>query len=109
LLAVGEESEAAAERRSLTAVAQYSKGGSKVQLAVLTDYAAILWESGGGSDVMKPIAAPIVGGLISSTIQVLILVPVLFAIMKERELYKDTLNASLIASSGRGECIYRFE
>jgi Cu(I)/Ag(I) efflux system membrane protein CusA/SilA len=33
---------------------------------------------------MKPIAAPIVGGMITSTIHVLILVPVFFAVMKER-------------------------
>jgi hypothetical protein len=33
---------------------------------------------------MKPIAAPIVGGMIASTIHVLILVPVFFVLMKER-------------------------
>ena len=48
--------------------------------------APILWESGIGSDVMKPIAAPIVGGMITSTTHVPILVPVFFAIMKERVL-----------------------
>ena len=53
---------------------------------VMLSLAPILWESGIGSDVMKPIAAPIVGGMITSTIHVLILVPVFFAIMKEREL-----------------------
>jgi Cu(I)/Ag(I) efflux system membrane protein CusA/SilA len=52
--------------------------------AVLASLAPILWESGIGSDVMKPIAAPIVGGMITSTIHVLILVPVFFFIMKER-------------------------
>jgi copper/silver efflux system protein len=46
--------------------------------AVLASPVPILWESGIGSDVMKPIAAPIVGGMITSTIHVLILVPVLF-------------------------------
>jgi hypothetical protein len=35
---------------------------------------------------MKPIAAPIVGGMIISTIRLLILVPVFFALMKERAL-----------------------
>jgi Cu(I)/Ag(I) efflux system membrane protein CusA/SilA len=53
---------------------------------VMLSLAPILWESGIGSDVMKPIAAPIVGGMITSTIHVLILVPVFFAIMKERTL-----------------------
>jgi Cu(I)/Ag(I) efflux system membrane protein CusA/SilA len=58
---------------------------------VMLSLAPILWESGIGSDVMKPIAAPIVGGMITSTMHVLILVPVFFAIMKERALKKGTL------------------
>lgn len=52
--------------------------------AVLTSLIPILWESGVGSDVMKPIAAPIVGGMITSTIHVLILVPIFFLMMKRR-------------------------
>jgi Cu(I)/Ag(I) efflux system membrane protein CusA/SilA len=58
---------------------------------VMLSLAPILWESGIGSDVMKPIAAPIVGGMITSTIHVLILVPVFFAMLKERALQKGTL------------------
>jgi copper/silver efflux system protein len=54
--------------------------------AVLASLVPILWESGIGSDVMKPIAAPMVGGMITSTIHVLILVPVFFVMMKERAL-----------------------
>ncbi len=54
--------------------------------AVVLSLAPILWESGIGSDVMKPIAAPILGGMITSTIHVLILVPVFFLLMKRREL-----------------------
>jgi Cu(I)/Ag(I) efflux system membrane protein CusA/SilA len=62
--------------------------------AVLASLIPILWESGIGSDVMKPIAAPIVGGMITSTIHVLILVPVFFALMKERALKHGTLRRS---------------
>jgi Cu(I)/Ag(I) efflux system membrane protein CusA/SilA len=40
---------------------------------------------------MKPIAAPIVGGMITSTIHGLILVPVFFVMMKERALKRGTL------------------
>jgi len=58
---------------------------------VMLSLAPILWESGIGSDVMKPIAAPIVGGMVTSTIHVLILVPVFFAIMKERALKAERL------------------
>jgi copper/silver efflux system protein len=62
--------------------------------AVLASLIPILWDSGIASDVMKPIAAPIVGGMITSTIHVLILVPVFFAVMKERALRAGTLNIS---------------
>jgi len=58
---------------------------------VLASLVPILWATGVGYDVMKPIAAPIVGGMITSTIHVLILVPVFFALMKERALRKGTL------------------
>ena len=62
--------------------------------AVLASLVPILWESGIGSDVMKPIAAPVVGGMITSTIHVLILVPVFFVMTKERALRKRTLRSS---------------
>ena len=61
---------------------------------VLASLVPILWETGVGSDVMKPIAAPLVGGMITSTIHVLILVPVFFALMKERALRRGTLSLS---------------
>ena len=60
---------------------------------VLASLLPILWETGVGSDVMKTIAAPLVGGMITSTIHVLILVPVFFALMKERALRRGTLGA----------------
>ena len=59
--------------------------------AVILSLAPLLWESGIGSDVMKPIAAPIVGGMITSTIHVLILVPVFFFLLKRRALRHGTL------------------
>jgi len=59
--------------------------------AVLASLVPILWETGVGSDVMKPIAAPIVGGMITSTVHVLILVPVFFVMMKARALRRGEL------------------
>jgi copper/silver efflux system protein len=61
--------------------------------AVILSLAPILWETGIGSDVMKPIAAPIVGGMITSTIHVLILVPVFFLLIKRRALRRGRLAA----------------
>ena len=46
----------------------------------------ILWSTGVGSDIMRPITIPLIGGLISSTIYVLLITPVVFEIIKEREL-----------------------
>jgi Cu(I)/Ag(I) efflux system membrane protein CusA/SilA len=57
------------------------------------------WGSGIGSDVIKPIAAPIVGGMITSSMHVLILVPVFFAFMKERALRRGTLCSSRAAGA----------
>jgi Cu(I)/Ag(I) efflux system membrane protein CusA/SilA len=62
--------------------------------AVILSLAPILWDTGIGSDVMKPIAAPIVGGMITSTIHVLILVPVFFLLIKRRALRRGYLDIS---------------
>jgi Cu(I)/Ag(I) efflux system membrane protein CusA/SilA len=61
--------------------------------AVIASLGPILWETGIGSDVMKPIAAPIVGGMVTSTIAVMIFVPILFAMLKERALRAGTLQS----------------
>ncbi len=54
----------------------------------------IMWSSGTGADVMKPIAAPMIGGMISSAIHVLIMTPVIFVMMKVRDLKKGRLKYS---------------
>ena len=46
----------------------------------------ILWASGVGSDIMRPITIPLIGGTITSTIYVLLVTPVIFEMIKEREL-----------------------
>jgi len=57
----------------------------------------IMWSTGVGSDVMKPLAAPMIGGLVTSAIHVLVVTPVLFSYMKERALKKGTLTMSRMA------------
>ncbi len=54
----------------------------------------IMWSTGTGADVMKPIAAPMIGGMISSAIHVLIMTPVIFVLMKTRDLKKGRLHHS---------------
>ena len=48
----------------------------------------VLFATGAGSDVMKPITIPFVFGLLTSTIFVLIVLPVIYAYVRERELRK---------------------
>ncbi|MBI5696503.1 MAG: efflux RND transporter permease subunit [Nitrospirae bacterium] len=54
----------------------------------------IMWSSGTGADVMKPIAAPLIGGMITSAVHVLIMTPVIFVLMKKRDLRKGVLKKS---------------
>jgi Cu(I)/Ag(I) efflux system membrane protein CusA/SilA len=46
----------------------------------------IMWATGTGSEVMQPIAIPLIGGLVSSTILVLVVLPVLFSLARGVEL-----------------------
>ena len=57
----------------------------------------IMWSTGVGADVMKPIAAPMIGGLITSAVHVLVVTPILFTYMKERAFKKGTLKMSNMA------------
>ena len=57
----------------------------------------ILFSKGVGSDVMIPIALPMIGGMITSTIHVLLVTPIIFQMVKEYELRKYG-NVTLIHS-----------
>jgi Cu(I)/Ag(I) efflux system membrane protein CusA/SilA len=46
----------------------------------------IMWSTSTGSEVMRPLAAPVIGGMISSLLHILVVTPVLFAWLREREL-----------------------
>ena len=51
----------------------------------------ILWSTATGSEVMKPIAAPVLGGMVSSLVHVLIVTPVIWTLLKERDLARGRL------------------
>jgi len=53
--------------------------------AIMAGLLPILWGSGAGASVMKRIAAPMVGGMISSTILTLIVIPAIYSLWKQRE------------------------
>jgi Cu(I)/Ag(I) efflux system membrane protein CusA/SilA len=48
-----------------------------------------MWSHGTGADVMKRIAAPMIGGMVTATILTLLVVPSLYVIWRKRELGID--------------------
>ena len=55
-------------------------------VAIMAGLLPIMWGSGTGSEVMRRIAAPMVGGMISSTLLTLIVIPAIYALVKQRRL-----------------------
>ncbi len=49
----------------------------------------IMWSTSAGSEVMKPLATPVIGGMVSSLLHVLIVTPVIFYSLRVRELKKE--------------------
>jgi copper/silver efflux system protein len=54
--------------------------------AIMAGLLPILWGHGTGASVMKRIAAPMVGGMISSTVLTLVVIPAIYSLWREREL-----------------------
>jgi Cu(I)/Ag(I) efflux system membrane protein CusA/SilA len=54
----------------------------------------IMWGSGTGSETMRRIAAPMVGGLVSATILTLVVIPVVFALVRSLGLRNESSAAS---------------
>jgi Cu(I)/Ag(I) efflux system membrane protein CusA/SilA len=48
----------------------------------------ILWSSGVGSDIMIPIVLPMIGGVLTSSVHILLVTPIIFLLSKEYELKK---------------------
>lgn len=56
----------------------------------------IMWSQSAGAEVMKPLAAPVLGGMVSSLLHVLIVTPVIFSWLRERELRREKTTALTI-------------
>jgi len=52
-------------------------------VAIMAGLLPILWSTGTGSEVMRRIAAPMVGGMVSSALLTLLVIPAIYALMKE--------------------------
>ena len=53
--------------------------------AIIAGLLPIMWSHGTGPDVMKRIAAPMIGGMVTSTILTLVVIPAIYALWRARE------------------------
>ena len=67
--------------------------------AIMGGLLPIMWTTGTGADVMKRIAAPMIGGMVSSTILTLLVIPVLYALWRGWSVSGGT--PSLLTGTGR--------
>jgi Cu(I)/Ag(I) efflux system membrane protein CusA/SilA len=75
---------------------QAIKDGARLRLrpkvmtvaTIIASLLPIMWSTRPGAEVMKPLATPVLGGMISSLIHILIVTPVIFAWMRERDLQR---------------------
>lgn len=68
-------------------------------VAIIAGLLPILWSQGAGADVMKRIAAPMVGGMVSSTMLTLVVIPAVYSLWKERELARQARRVQVDAGT----------
>jgi Cu(I)/Ag(I) efflux system membrane protein CusA/SilA len=68
-------------------------------VAIMAGLLPIMWGSGTGSEVMSRIAAPMVGGMISSTVLTLCVIPALYALVKQWQLRREAQQPSAEAAT----------
>jgi Cu(I)/Ag(I) efflux system membrane protein CusA/SilA len=69
-------------------------------VAIMAGLLPIMWSHGTGAEVMQRIAVPMIGGMVSSTVLTLIVIPVIYTIVKGAMLRRSRLMAPLLPSTG---------
>jgi len=60
-------------------------------IAIMVGLLPIMWSTGTGSEVMQRIAVPMIGGMVSSTILTLVVIPAIYGLVKRRHLPRGDL------------------
>jgi len=55
-------------------------------VAIMAGLLPIMWSTGTGSEIMQRIAVPMIGGMLSSTLLTLIVIPAIYGLVRERGL-----------------------
>jgi Cu(I)/Ag(I) efflux system membrane protein CusA/SilA len=66
--------------------------------AIMAGLLPIMWSHGTGAEVMQRIAVPMIGGMVSSTLLTLIVIPAIYAVVKGYALRKDGIPERAAAS-----------
>lgn len=74
-------------------------------VAIMAGLLPILWSHGTGSEVMQRIAVPMIGGMVSSTILTLIVIPAIYALVKGAGLKLDSLSTSRDIGTRKSEIL----
>ncbi|MEW5704653.1 MAG: efflux RND transporter permease subunit [Pseudomonadota bacterium] len=69
--------------------------------AIMAGLLPILWNHGTGSEVMRRIAVPMIGGMVSSTVLTLLVIPAIYALVKRRQTVTVAYNKTLESSQGK--------
>lgn len=65
-------------------------------VAIMAGLLPIMWSTGTGSEIMQRIAVPMIGGMVSSTLLTLIVIPAIYGLVKERALRRHVEESSLM-------------
>ena len=68
-------------------------------VAIIAGLLPMMWSSATGSEVMSRIAAPMVGGMVSSTVLTLCVIPALYALVKQWQLRRELAKAPVLPLS----------
>lgn len=70
--------------------------------AIILGLLPILWSHGTGATVMKPIAAPMVGRMVTATILTLVVIPAIYSLWREREIRRGHRPIAEVAEKEAG-------
>ncbi|MWV25125.1 efflux RND transporter permease subunit [Methylobacterium sp. 2A] len=72
-------------------------------VAIMAGLVPILWSTGSGSEIMQRIAVPMIGGMISSTVLTLVVIPAIYGLVKARGLPHRSQSQSSTATVGQAQ------
>jgi Cu(I)/Ag(I) efflux system membrane protein CusA/SilA len=70
-------------------------------VAIMAGLLPIMWSTGTGSEIMQRIAVPMIGGMISSTLLTLIVIPAIFGLVKGFRLPTDAVETAIVKESSQ--------